>query len=86
MPKFELKKEYWFLYPRHNFHGVLSRLEPRRLRVEEIRDIRKVPLAIVTVDLQPLLRRGRLLVTGWDLDKQEERSFYADSMKSLEPL
>jgi len=76
-------RAYSFLYPRHNFHGVLSRLEPRRLLVTEIRDLSHDPLDPQTFDIQPLLRRGRLLAIGQDLDRQAERSFYVESMRSL---
>ena len=75
--------DYSFLYPRHNFHGVVSRLEPRRIRVESIRDLDADPLDPETSAIQPLVRRSRWLVTGLDLDKQAERSFYVDSMKVL---
>lgn len=75
---------YSFLYPRHNFHGVVSSLEPRRVLVTAVRDLREAPLDTQTFDLQPLLRRGRLLVFGQDLDRNNaERSFYVDSMRSL---
>lgn len=75
---------YSFLYPRHNFHGILSDLEPRRVRVTAVRDLAEQPLDTQTFNLQPLLRRGRLLVVGQDLDKgNAERSFYVDSMRSL---
>lgn len=75
--------DYSFLYPRHNFHGIVSRLEPRRIRVESIRDLDEDPLDPETSTIQPLVRRSRWLVTGLDLDKNAERSFYVDSMKVL---
>lgn len=74
---------YAFLYPRHNFHGVLSSLEPRRVRVIEIRDLKDDPLDPETFELQPLVRRDRLLVTGEDLDKNAVRSFYVASMRKV---
>ena len=36
--------------------------------------------------LNPLLRRGRWLVTGRDLDKDAQRSFYIESMDNVHPL
>lgn len=80
---FEPGECYEFEYPRHNFHGVLSHVETRRIRVIEVRDLFSSPLDPLTTKLQPLLRRGRLLVTGEDLDKGQERSFYADSITRL---
>ena len=77
---------YSFLYPAHNFAGILSPLEPRRLMVTAVRDTQHNPLDVATFNLQPLLKRGRWLVTGIDLDKDEERSFYVDSMLSIRML
>ena len=74
---------YSFQYPRHNFHGVLSKLETRRVQIESIRDLQAEPLDVVTFNMQPLLHRGRWLVTGHDLDKDGERSFYVQSMRSI---
>ena len=79
-------RAYSFDYPRHNFDGVLSKLERRRIKVESIRDLREDPLERITFEIQPLLRRGRLLITGIDLDKGQERSFYLTSMKSVAPV
>lgn len=77
---------YSFEYPRHNFHGVLSHFETRRIRVTSIRDVWASPLDRVTIELQPILRRGRLLITGEDLDKHAERSFYVDSIRGADLL
>lgn len=77
---------YSFEYPRHNFHGVRSHFETRRIRVTSVRDVWASPLDRVTIELQPILRRGRLLITGEDLDKHAERSFYVDSIRNAEPL
>lgn len=74
-----------FEYPRHNYHQVPSKLERRRLLVQRIRDLAASPLEPLTVQLDPLKRRGRLLVTGHDLDKRAERSFYLDSMLPAQP-
>ena len=71
---------YRFLYPRHNFEGVRSGLEERRILVEQVRDTSTDPLDEETLISNPLLKRGRWLVTGIDLDKDEERSFYVESM------
>lgn len=79
-------KSYVFMFPRHNFYGVVSQSELRRLRVESIRDMNKEPVDRLTEVIQPLLRRGRYLVTGLDLDKNEKRSFYVDSMREIVEL
>ena len=77
---------YSFQYPAHNFRGVLSNLERRRLLVLSVRDTAREPLETATHNLQPLLNRGRYLVTGQDLDKKAERTFYAESMLGLRTL
>ena len=73
-------RAYRFLYPRHNFEGVRTGLEERRVLVEQVRDTTTEPLDTETLISNPLLKRGRWLVTGLDLDKDEERSFYVESM------
>lgn len=77
---------YSFLYPRYNYVGLPARTESRRVVVESIRDTYGQPLQSQTVSLNPLLRRSRWLVTGYDLDRDERRSFYADSMTEIRPL
>lgn len=82
----QIGRDYLFGYPRHNFHGVASALEWRRVRVTAIRDLVESPLDPLTTTIQPLVKRGRYLVTGLDLDKNVERSFYLDSMVNLQEL
>ena len=77
---------YSFSYPRHNFHGLPDRMEIRRVRVVSIRDTFRDPLDPTTATLNPTLQRGRWLVTGEDLDKQAERTFYAASMANVREL
>ena len=76
-------RAYSFLYPRHNFQHVNSGLEPRRLIVESVRDLERQPIPIQDVNSNPYLRRSRWLVTGRDLDKNAERSFYVGSMAGV---
>lgn len=72
-----------FLYPRHNFRAVKSRLELRRIKVDRIRNLRDEPLDPWTRENQPLLRRGRHLVLSLDLDKQLSRAFYWERMRRV---
>lgn len=75
-----------FLYPRHNFVGVVNEhLEPRRVCVRHAVDFRD-ELPDDSCRREPNLRRGRLLVVGYDLDKHAERRFYVESMSELKPL
>lgn len=46
----------------------------------DVRDTQEEPLDPETLHSNPMLRRGRWLVTGVDLDKDAERSFYVESM------
>jgi hypothetical protein len=77
---------YSFLYPRHNYRQLPVTTELRRLVVESVRDTNGQPLDQSTASLNPLLKRGRWLVRGKDLDKDAERSFYAESMSNIRVL
>lgn len=77
---------YSFTYPRYNYTGLPDRTESRRVRVVSVRDTHREPLDPETTPLNPTLRRGRWLVTGWDLDRDAERSFYAESMRDVREL
>lgn len=86
MSSFSVGSVISFSYPRHNYHGIPQSFESRRLKIESIRSIGEQPLDPVTYDLNPLLKRGRTLVKGLDLDKGEERSFYVESMEDLKVI
>ena len=77
---------YEFDYPRHNYYQLPTKSETRRIVVAEIRDTQGEPLDPMTLSLNPLLQRSRWLITGQDLDKECERSFYIDSMTNIRPL
>lgn len=77
---------YSFHYPRHNYVGLPARTETRRIVVEALRDIDCEPLEASTVASNPQLRRGRWLVTGFDLDRDASRSFYFDSMTEVRSM
>lgn len=63
-------------YPAANYRGVLLRYETRRLLVEGVTVLAEKPLDPETLKLDPHLRRSNVRVTGRDLDKGAERSFY----------
>lgn len=75
-----------FDYPAANYACARSKLERRRLQVAAVRDTLSEPLEAFTLNANPCLARGRYLVTGHDLDKGEERSFYWESMRAVEPI
>lgn len=75
-----------FDYPAANYKGVRPRWERRCLRVEHVRPLCEQPLADITIELDPNLDRGEVLVTGHDLDKDAERSFYLDRMQHIETV
>ena len=83
---FKPGRAYSFLYPRHNYQQLPEKTELRRIEVVSIRDIHQDPLDPTTLPLNPLLKRGRWLVTGRDLDKDDERSFYVESMTNVRCL
>ena len=55
----------------------------RRILVSQIRDTVSEPLDEETLETHPYTNRGRWLITGVDLEKFEERSFYVESMLSV---
>jgi len=65
-----------FLYPAANYVDVKKRWEQRRVLLEKVRDLSAEPLDPKTVEEDPLLDRGGTLVTGTDVDRGVERSFY----------
>ncbi|HEY0982518.1 MULTISPECIES: hypothetical protein [unclassified Schlesneria] len=79
-------RAYSFLYPRYNYQQLPDKTELRRIEVVSIRDVHHEPLDPTTLPLNPLLKRGRWLVTGRDLDKDHERSFYFESMSNVKCL
>jgi len=72
------------MYPRHNFQGVPTYCERRQVLVVKVRVLRREPLDALTPTINPLLNRGDTLITGTDLDKHEERSFYLESFRVWE--
>ena len=77
---------YAFEYPRHNYKQLPPSTELRKFIVGSVRDTLSEPLDPTTEPLNPLLQRGRWLVTGTDLDKDVERTFYFESMTNIRPL
>lgn len=75
-----------FEYPAANYLGVPPRWESRQLFVERVRLLDAAPLDLLTIPRNPLLDRGRVLVTGKDIDKGAERSFYVESMRNVEEM
>jgi len=67
-----------FLYPITNEIGIRPRLRKRRLLIESVRDLLSEPLAPEDIARRPYVRRGRFLVVGRDLEKDEQRQFYWD--------
>jgi len=76
-------RSYRFLYPSINFGCLVSGMDERKILVERVRDTEMEPLDDETLDSNPFIKRGRWLVTGIDLDKMEERSFYVESMVAV---
>lgn len=59
-------------------------MEHRRLWIQNIRPLDHRPLEPKTIQADPLLNRGLILINGRDLDKLSPRSFYLESMDGLE--
>lgn len=78
---FEVGQVVQFSYPAANYLGVKKRWEQRRLLIEKVRDLSTQPLEAETLEADPLLDRGGVLVTGIDVDRGAERSFYTNAMR-----
>ena len=77
-------RTYRFLYPSINFNClIMSGLDERRVLVERVRDTELELLDDETLESNPFIKRGRWLVTGINLEKGEERSFYVESMVAV---
>jgi hypothetical protein len=83
MVKLQPGKAYSFLYPRYNYTGLPEKWEIRRVLVTHVRDTQRDRLDPGTAGINPRLIRSRWLITGRDLDKGAERSFYRDSMRQV---
>lgn len=79
---------YRFLYPAINFEclRLFSPLKERRLFVSRIRDTQAEPLDEETLTTHPYTDRSRWLVTGIDLERFEERSFYVHAMVAVDEI
>jgi hypothetical protein len=75
-----------FDYPSQNEVGIAMTRKHRRVVIQSIRDVANVPLHSESYERRPYTRRARFLVVGRDLDKQDCRSFYLDSMTNITPI
>lgn len=67
-----------FEYPVQNKLGEVTAVETREIIVTEVCDTSKTPIDAAAIAAKPLLRRGRWLITGWDVRRGGIRSFYWD--------
>ena len=67
-----------FEYPVINSHGNITAVETREIIVTEVCDTSKTPIDAAAIAAAPFLRRGRWLVTGWDVRRGGIKSFYWD--------
>lgn len=83
-PSFSVGQFLEFDYPAANYHVVGNiRWERRRILITRLRDVLVEPVELGIIQADPFLRRGRLLVTGFDCSKLAERSFYRESMNDI---
>jgi hypothetical protein len=79
-------RAYSFDYPRYNYRQLPVKSEPRQVLIQSVRDTLADPIQNQTISSNPFLQRGRWLVTGVDLEKDSERSFYFESMINIKAL
>lgn len=72
-----------FDYPAANYRHVRRRMERRLALVLDVRNMIAQPVKDVTLQIDPELCRGMNLVTAFDLQKQEWRTYYAESMENI---
>lgn len=72
-----------FFYPEDNRLRVKTRFLRRRLLIREVRDIAIQPVEPEYIIRNPDLRRGPILLTGYDWTREDTRSFYPTSMRSI---
>lgn len=72
-----------FEYPERNLIGVPATWRRRVILVEFVHDMVVTPIDPRAVELRPLIRRGRHLVVGYDLDAGRSRSFYREAMRHV---
>lgn len=83
-PTFQINEILKFDYPRLNtIDNPNPSYSPRIIRITKIRDLTHKTLHPVTVQKNPLTTRGRWLITGICFDRNQERSFYFESMKHV---
>lgn len=73
-----------FAYPTCNRLNVCTSLRRRRVLVECVRDTEIDPVEPWALAKCPDLRRGRFLVSGYDLEVKQPRSFYLSSARSIQ--
>lgn len=81
-------RAYRFLYPAINFECLqeFSPLQERRVLVSQVRDTLTEPLDEETLTTHPYTNRSRWLVTGIDLERFAERSFYVHAMCDVDEI
>lgn len=72
-----------FEYPERNLIGVPVVWRRRTVLVEAIHDMARTAIDPRAVEIRPLIRRGRHLVVGYDLDTGRRRQFYREAMRHV---
>lgn len=75
-----------FEYPERNLISVRPIWRPRTIVVDRIVDTMAAPVPAKWFQRRPLIRRGRYLIIGYDLDCEQYRQFYVDAMRGVESV
>lgn len=73
-----------FEYPERNLLPQRAIWRPRCIVVDHVIDTRNTPVPAYWFRRRPLIRRGRHLVVGYDLDKGDWRQFYVCAMRGMQ--
>lgn len=72
-----------FHYPTDNRIRVSTQFSRRRLLIRDVRDMLACPVEPQYFSRSPDLRRGPVLLTGYEWLREDTRSFYVSSMRSI---
>lgn len=71
-------------YPTHNLLDLPLEFTERTIEVTKVQDFARKPLAVRYLFRRPMVRRGRVLITGIDQLTQQEKRFWREACHDRE--
>jgi hypothetical protein len=72
-----------FWYPSHNLHGIPLEWVQRSITITGCYDMAAEPIDGSDILFRPFVRRGSILITGFDHDLRAERQFYLEAIRGM---